>query len=145
MSVAEELLGAMQRLFGDGAAAGVSHSSKVREQAPPEVPAGWESGAAEGLAQTGARLRSTGEDFAATDDDLSSRVDAVSAAVRDGASQLSQIREDHRSNRARLEAFADDPEVAARVAELDRVRVQDGANTVKSAQAQVTGAMFRAR
>ena len=78
----------------------------MREQAPPEVPAGWESGAAEGLAQTGARLRSAGEDFAATDDDLSSRVDAVSAAVRDGASQLSQIREDHRINRARLEAFA---------------------------------------
>lgn len=38
MSVSEELLSAMQRLFGDGAAAGVSHSSKVREQGPRKFP-----------------------------------------------------------------------------------------------------------
>ncbi|QFS94648.1 hypothetical protein FIV07_28135 (plasmid) [Mycobacterium sp. THAF192] len=139
MSVPEELLAAMQQLFGDGGAAGVSHSAKVREQAPPAVPANWESSAAERLAETDERLQRVGEDFAATDDAVSARVDAVSSAVRDAASQLARIGEDHRISRARLSALDDDPEIAARIAELDRVRVQDGANTVKAAQVQIGG------
>jgi hypothetical protein len=138
---AEELLNAMDELFGNSPLPGLSQSSMVRQLRPPEVPVGWQSRAADRLQQTSSALEATGAVFAATDDEIKGRVDVVSEAVRDGKAKLAAIREDYRINRARLLAFANDPEVAARLAQLDRVRVQDGSNTVQSTQATLAAVM----
>ena len=113
----------------------------VRQLSPPEVPAGWQSRAADRLQQTSSALEATGAVFAATDDEIKGRVDVVSETVRDGKAKLAAIREDYRINRARLLAFAEDPEVAAQLAQLDRVRVQDGSDTVQSTQATLAAVM----
>lgn len=138
---AEELLNAMDELFGNSPLPGLSQSSMVRQLRPPEVPAGWQSRAANRLQQTSSELEATGAVFAATDDEIKGCVDVVCETVRDGKAKLAAIREDYHINRARLLAFANDPEVAARLAQLDRVRVQDGSNTVQSTQATLAAVM----
>src|SRR5688572_15007061 len=98
---AEELFNAMDELFGNSPLPGLSQSSMVRQLRPPEVPAGWQSWAADRLQQTISALEETGAVFAAADDDIKGRVDVVSETVRDGKAKLAAIREDYRINRAR--------------------------------------------
>ncbi|SUA31655.1 Uncharacterised protein [Mycolicibacterium fortuitum] len=138
---ADAFLNAMDDLFGAARQHGVSHSDVVRGMTPPPPPATWQSRAAEHLQERTQSLSRTNAAFAAEDDRVRSRVDAVSSAVHQGKTQMAAIKTDYRINRARLASVPNDPEVAARIAQLDRVRMQDGANAVQYTQSNLSGAM----
>ncbi|QFS94572.1 hypothetical protein FIV07_27755 (plasmid) [Mycobacterium sp. THAF192] len=134
---AEPFLNAMDDLYGSAPRQGGSAGPLVRSLPGVAVPAGWHSGAADELGERTRMLTNTSTDFAEADDATKQRVDATGAAVADGKRQMGDIKDDYRTNRSRLAAAGGDPEVAARINELDRVRTQDGANTVRATQARL--------
>ena len=138
---AEPFLNAMDDLYGSAPGSGASAAPMVRAMSTLEVPASWQSRAAEELSERNRALTNSASAFADTDDDTKARVDATGEAVRDGKKQMGDIKDDYRTNRSRLANASADPEVAARMTELDRVRTQDGANTVRTTQARLPNMM----
>ena len=138
---AEPFLNAMDDLYGSAPRPGASAAPLVRAMSTLEVPASWQSRAAEELSERNRALTNSASAFADTDDDTKARVDATGEAVRDGKKQMGDIKDDYRTNRSRLANASADPEVAARMTELDRVRTQDGANTVRTTQARLPNMM----
>jgi cell wall-associated NlpC family hydrolase len=133
---AEPLLNAMDDLFGVSPVGSVSASAVVRALSNPVVPPSWRSPAAVGLDDRQGDIDSARNSLAQRDDATKAQLDAAGAAVRDGKTGMAQIKSDYRLNRDRL-AGAPSPEMQAKLDELDRVRVQDGANTVRSTQARL--------
>ncbi len=134
---AEPFLNAMDDLYGNAPRPGGSAGSLVRSLPGVALPAGWQSQAAEDLGERTRMLTNTATDFADADDATKNRVDTTGEAVQDGKRQMGDIKDDYRTNRSRLSSAGGDPEVAARLNELDRVRTQDGANTVRATQARL--------
>jgi cell wall-associated NlpC family hydrolase len=133
---AEPLLNAMDDLFGASAVGGVSAGAAVRALGNPAPPPSWRSPAAVGLDDRQGDVDSARNVLAQRDDGTKAQLDAAGAAVRDGKTGMAQIKNDYRLNRDRL-AGAPSPEMQAKLDELDRARVQDGANTVRSTQARL--------
>lgn len=134
---AEPFLNAMDDLYGNAPRQGGSAGPLVRSMPGVALPAGWQSQAAEELGERTRMLTNTATDFADADDATKQRVDATGEAVQDGKRQMGDIKDDYRTNRSRLASASGDPEVAARLNDLDRVRTQDGANTVRATQARL--------
>jgi hypothetical protein len=133
---AEPLLNAMDDLFGVSPVGGASAGAAVRALSNPAVPPSWRSPAAVGLDDRQGDVDSARNVLAQRDDVTKAQLDAAGAAVRDGKAGMAQIKTDYRLNRDRL-AGAPSPEMQAKLDELDRARVQDGVNTVRSAQARL--------
>ncbi|WP_207547259.1 hypothetical protein [Mycobacterium talmoniae] len=127
------LLAQLDGLLGRGRVATGSAAPMVRQLAPPAAPANWSSPAADDLVGRNNRLSGNGAVFAASDDDAKAKLDDAGAQVGHGKNQMGVIREDYRRNRDRMAPAASNPEVAARMAELDRQRASDGATTVRNA------------
>ncbi|WP_032669614.1 hypothetical protein, partial [Mycobacteroides abscessus] len=128
----EGLLEDMDRLLGPGRVQGVSASEQVRGLTAPAVPQTWTSKAADQLQANHEAHTRAGNIFAAADDDTKNKVDQAANAVASGKSQMGAIKDDYRANRDLLAPASSNPEVARRMAELDRQRVSDGANTLRN-------------
>jgi cell wall-associated NlpC family hydrolase len=128
----DALLEGLDGLLGHARVRGGSASPQVAGLAPPPLPAGWSSTATQALGNHHDRLSRAGGVFAAGDDETRDRVDAAGAAVRDGKAQMGVIKDDYKRNRDRLAPGSSNPEISARIAELDRQRAADGANTIRS-------------
>ena len=134
---AEPFLNAMDDLFGASPRPGGSAAPMVRIMPSIETPASWQSPAAQALDNRQNTLNSAATAFANSDDDTKQRVDATGQVVQDGKKNMTDIKDDYKVNKSRLASASSDPEVAARMAQLDRVRTQDGANTVRNAQGRL--------
>ncbi|BBX30681.1 MULTISPECIES: C40 family peptidase [Mycolicibacterium] len=134
---AEPFLNAMDDLFGASPRPGGSAAPMVRTMPSIETPASWQSPAAQALDNRQNTLNSAATAFANSDDDTKQRVDATGQVVQDGKKNMTDIKDDYKVNKSRLASASSDPEVAARMAQLDRVRTQDGANTVRNAQGRL--------
>ncbi|SKZ06227.1 transglycosylase [Mycobacteroides abscessus subsp. bolletii] len=134
----DALLEGFDRLMGSGSrVSGGSAAPLVRELGPPQVPQDWSSPAAQGLAVRHGRLAAAGDVFAAGDEDTKSKVDAAGSAVAQGKTQVGAIKDDYKLNRDRLAPGAGNPEIAQRLAQLDRQRASDGANAVRASMGQM--------
>ncbi|MDV7193332.1 hypothetical protein [Mycolicibacterium fortuitum] len=135
----DALLEDMDRLLGPGRVPGVSAADQARALTPPAVPATWTSKSAELLAGNHGTYTRASNTFAAADDETKGKVDEARTAVADGKSQMSAVKDDYKTNRDRLAPGAANPEVAQRMAELDRQRTSDGANTLRSTLGRMPG------
>ena len=136
----EGLLEGLEALLGPARIRGGSAAAQVAGLGPPALPAGWSSPATQPLVNHHGGLDSAGEVFAAGDDETKTQVDSAAGAVRDGKNQMSAIKDDYHRNRDRLAPAASNPEVSARMAELDRQRAADGANTIRATLSRLPSA-----
>lgn len=127
-------MNAMDDLFGVTPAGGASASPMVQGLTSPAVPANWQSPAVHGLTVQQGRIDAARNGFIAVDDTTKTDLDQTDTVVRDGKTGMRDIKDDYRLNRARLSG-SPSPEVSAKLTELDAVRTQDGANTVRGTQA----------
>ena len=133
---AEVLLNALDDLYGQAPVSPASAGSQARTLTNPALPASWQSPAAVGLDNRQRDLDNARGSFAAADDNTKNQLDQANTAVKDGKKQLGDIKDNYRLNKARLSGM-DSPELAAKRDELDRVRSQDGVNTVRGTQARL--------
>ncbi|TEA09174.1 Peptidoglycan endopeptidase RipA precursor [Mycobacteroides salmoniphilum] len=120
-----------------GQVSGGSAAPLVRELGPPQVPQTWSSAGAQNLMVRHARLSAAGDVFAAGDDETKQKVDAAGSAVSQGKTQMGAIKDDYKLNRDRLAPGSGNPEIAMKMAQLDRQRAADGASTVRSSMGRI--------
>ncbi|WP_207552218.1 hypothetical protein, partial [Mycobacteroides abscessus] len=133
------LLEDMDRLLGPGRVQGASAADQARALAPPSVPQSWSSKSADLLSAHHDTLTRSGNVFAAGDEETKSKVDQAGNAVAQGKAQMGAIKDDYRINRDRLAPGSSNPEIAQKMAELDRQRTADGANTLRSTLGRLPG------